>query len=192
MKIALAQINSTLGDFESNRRKIEDFIVRAKTRRCDLVVFPELALFGYSPADLLERESVVERQLKSLDRLARAVPEGIGALVGAVTRNPSPRGRSFFNSAVLLEHGKAPRAFHKSLLPNYDVFDESRHFESGDPTKNIITFRGQKILITICEDIWGWGPLFNGRPPTINPLQKLPGRALDLVINMSASPFSPG
>lgn len=197
MLVGLAQINSILGDFSGNREKILTFIKRAKDRRCDIVVFPELSLFGYQPMDLLERESVVESQLKELKSLASQIPEGISVIVGCVTQVPSSKTKrssnhglatkQYFNSAAILERGKAPRFIHKTLLPNYDVFDEVRHFASADglsrPQKNILRIRGRQILVTICEDIWEWG-----NPK--NPLRVLPTKGIDLVVNLSGSPFT--
>lgn len=192
MRVALAQIDSFLGDFEGNKNKIIEFIGRARERRCDLVVFPEAALFGYHPVDLLERPSVVVEQERALKELARAVPKGMGVLVGAIVRNTSGRGKGYWNAAVFLEKGAKPKVFPKTLLPTYDVFDESRHIEPGDVTKNILRFKGKRILVTICEDIWGWprkdNPFFStyGR----NPLRGVKRGAVDLVVNLSASPFT--
>ena len=192
MRIALAQINSFLGDFEGNKNKILEYVARARERRCDLVVFPEAALFGYHPADLLERPSLVARQEKALREIHRALPKGVGALVGAFVRNTSKKGKGFWNAAVFLEKGAKPRVFAKQLLPTYDVFDESRHVEPGRVADNVFRFRGQRVLVTICEDIWGWprkdNPFFSsyGR----NPLTEVKAGAVDLVVNLSASPFT--
>jgi len=192
MRIALAQMDALLGDFEFNKTKILDFVARARERRCDLVVFPEAALFGYHPVDLLERPSVVAEQEKVLKALHRAIPKGMGILVGAIVRNTSGKGKGYWNAAVFLEKGAKAKIFPKTLLPTYDVFDESRHIEPGDVAKNIFKFKGQRILVTICEDIWGWprkdNPFFStyGR----NPLQTVKRSAVDLVVNLSASPFT--
>lgn len=192
MRVALAQMNSLLGDFAGNSQKIQDYIQRARERRCDLVVFPEAALFGYHPVDLLERPSVVAAQEKCLKDIHKSLPKGMGVLVGAVVRNTSKKGKGFWNAAVFLEKGKKPQIFAKQLLPTYDVFDESRHIEPGQVKKNILKFKGKRILVTICEDIWGWprkdNPFFStyGR----NPLQEVKPRKMDLVVNLSASPFT--
>jgi len=191
MKIALAQINSYLGDFAGNRSKIFKFVVQAKDLGADLVVFPEAALFGYHPCDLLERPSVVNEQLKELARLHRQIPKGIAILVGAFVRNTKP-GKPYLNVAAWLENGKRAKFFAKELLPTYDVFDEGRHIEPGDLKRNQIRFKGKKILITICEDIWAWPrkSMAGYSQYRRNPLLNVPDRSVDLVINLSASPFA--
>ncbi len=188
MRVAIAQINSTVGDFKSNAKKITEYIQRAQEHRCDLVVFPELSLFGYWAADLLERTSVVEEQLKYIKQIQKIIPKEIAVLFGAVTKTSAKTGRLFQNSALFMQKGRKPLVFHKELLPTYDIFDEYRHFEFGDMSKNILSFRGKKILITICEDIWAW-PNPNSKY-RVNPLLKLKGKKIDLVVNLSASPFS--
>ncbi|MCC7404024.1 MAG: NAD+ synthase [Bdellovibrionales bacterium] len=189
MRIALAQINSTLGDFASNRKKILEYCQRAVERRCDLVVFPEASLFGYHPVDLLERPAIVESQMRELKRLSRQIPKGLAVVVGAITPNPRVKGKRFHNSAVLLEKGKPPRIFPKQLLPTYDVFDEARHIEPGTIKNNCVRVKGKRLLLTICEDIWAW-PDTKGRSPyDSNPLKEVKGK-VDLVVNLSASPFT--
>lgn len=191
MRIGIAQINPALGDFKNNADKIQAFIREAAAKKCSLVVFPECALFGYHPFDLLERGAAVDLQLKELKRLTAALPAGMAALVGVITKNPSALGRPYFNSAAFLVKGKTPRFFHKTLLPTGDVFDEARFIESGDVRKNVLKWRGKKILLTICEDIWAWPE--NGRSPyRENPLRGIPRAGWDLVINLSASPWHVG
>jgi NAD+ synthase (glutamine-hydrolysing) len=192
MRIALAQINSLLGDFEGNKHKILDYAQRALERHCDLVIYPEAALFGYHPVDLLERPAIVDQQEKQLKDIAKQLPKGISVLVGAIVRNRSGKGKGFLNAAVFLTKGKKPQIFAKELLPTYDVFDESRHIEPGQTARNILRFKGKRILVTICEDIWGWprknNPYFStyGR----NPLKAIKRGSVDLVVNLSASPFT--
>lgn len=192
MKIALAQINSTLGDFAGNGKKILEYLESAVDRKCDLIVFPEAALFGYHPVDLLERESVVHEQLKELKKIEKKMPHGIAALLGAITLNPGRSGKPFHNSAVFLQKGKKPKIFAKELLPTYDVFDEGRHIEPGDMSKNILKFKGKKILITICEDIWAWTHVQNNVRVLYkqNPIKKLKNQKIQLILNLSASPFT--
>lgn len=190
MRIALAQINPTVGDFEKNAQKIIEFSQRAKERRCDLVVFPECALFGYWAGDLLERPSVVEQQLKALKTIQNKIPNDIGILFGFVSKNESTQGRLFKNSAIFITKKGKPRLFSKELLPTYDIFDEYRHFEFGDLSKNILKFKGKTLLITICEDIWGWSGAWTGVRYPKNPLLKVKGKKFDCIINISASPFS--
>jgi NAD+ synthase (glutamine-hydrolysing) len=190
MRIAMAQINPTLGDFQSNSDLILSYIEKACERRCDLVVFPELSLFGYCPVDLLERPSVIEYQLKVFENISKKIPKGLVVIFGLVTLNSAKSGKRYKNSAALLEAGKKPKFFHKQLLPTYDVFDESRHFEPGKTNQNIIKIKGTKILITICEDIWAW-PMKNQKPLyDQNPLKSIEKENVDLVLNLSASPFT--
>ncbi len=198
MRVALAQINSTLGDFAANRTKIVDFVRRAVEQSCDLIVFPEHALFGYLPNDLLERSSIVEEQLAELKKLEKEIPRGIAVLVGCVTfvsKGESKKNRlqdsfakkQMHNSAALLERGKPTRIFNKERLPAYDIFDEARHLVSGTLKKGRIGLKTKAgtfgLQITICEDIWGWGD-------PANPLKKLSRAGIDLVVNLSASPFT--
>jgi NAD+ synthase (glutamine-hydrolysing) len=192
MRIALAQINSFLGDFAGNKAKIMENVRRAVERRCDLVVFPEAALFGYHPVDLLERPSLVAQQEAVLKEIHREIPKGVAVLIGAFTRNTSKKGKGFWNAAIFLEKGKKAQVFAKQLLPTYDVFDESRHIEPGRVADNILRWRGKRILITICEDIWGWPRKDNPYFSTYgcNPLQEVKPRKMDLVLNLSASPFT--
>lgn len=192
MRIALAQINSVLGDFTHNKKKILSAIDQAKQRKCELVVFPECALFGYHPFDLLERTKVVERQEAVFKELAKKIPSGIAVIVGLITKNSAQKGRPYFNSAALLVRGQKPKFFHKRLLPTGDVFDEARFIEPGDFSKNYFEWKGKKFFLTICEDIWGW-PDENGKSPyKENPLAKVKRKKVDLVINLSASPYFPG
>ncbi|MDC0980435.1 NAD+ synthase [Bdellovibrionales bacterium] len=192
MRVAMGQMNSYLGDFAGNRKKILLDIKRAHAERAELIIFPEAALFGYHPVDLLERESVVEDQIKELKRLEKSIPEGIGVLVGALTKSGKKTGKPYFNSALFFAKGKKAKVFPKELLPTYDVFDEARHIEPGDLAKNILRWKGQKILVTICEDIWGWPSLDRMVAPSYseNPLKKHKPGSVDFVVNLSASPFT--
>lgn len=188
MKITLAQINPTLGDFKSNTDLILKHIQKAVLESSDLVVFPECSLFGYYPADLLERESVIKEQLKYINLIKKNMPKDISALVGCITINEDKQGKLFKNSAVLLNKNKATQVFHKTLLPTYDIFDERRHFEPGDIKKNFFTLKGKKILVTICEDIWGWniyGRILYAKNPILDVQKKC-----DLIVNLSASPYT--
>ncbi len=189
MRIAMLQMNSILGRFEYNKNQIIEFCHKAKDLRCDLVVFPEMALFGYHPVDLLERQSVVEAQMVSLEELSFQIPDEIMVLVGAVTENKNSQGKPFYNSAVLMKKGEILNQFHKELLPSYDVFDETRHFESGRLVDNIFKMKDKKILVTICEDIWGWSTNKHKSSFYNNPLKAIKPGKVDLVINLSASPF---
>lgn len=192
MRIAIAQINSTLGDFEANAEKILEFVKRAREKDCELVIFPECALFGYHPYDLLERTKVVLKQEKVLQKIHQRLPQGMGVLLGAFTRNPAPRGRPYFNSAAFLSKGKKIRFFHKQLLPTGDVFDEARFIQPGDVRGNYLSFKGKRFFVTICEDIWAWPDAKGHSPYFHNPLLDVSRKKVDLVINISASPFFPG
>ena len=191
MRVAMAQMNSVLGDFKSNAEKILDFTRQSLERRCRLVVFPEACLFGYHPADLLERIEVVYAQKKYISWLSEKIPAGVSIVVGAITENERSWGKLFHNSAVLIERNKSPKVFSKQLLPTYDVFDETRHIEPGKVTQNIFQLEGKKILVTICEDIWGGEKFQENRSKyREDPLRKISFLDIDLVINLSASPFT--
>lgn len=190
MRLALAQINATLGDFAGNRQKILDFTKRALSQKCDLVLFPELALMGYLPNDLLERPSIIDAQMAEFEKLAKQIPAGIAILVGLMTKTNLKKGKPYYNSAALLQKGKKPRFFNKQLLPTYDVFDEARHIAQGRLSDGFFTFKGRRILLTICEDIWGWELPDHPTNYLENPLVALKREKVDLVLNMSASPFT--
>ena len=170
MKIALAQINTHLGDFNYNAEKILSYARLAQKQKADIVVFPECALFGYTPADLLERDSIVKKQLSVLNQLVKKIPKDIHVIFGAITHNKK-RGKRYLNSAVIAKKNKIVKMFSKQLLPTYDVFDEERHFEAGDLNKNIITIKGKRLFIAICEDLWAWKDL-NPFQHVENPLLK--------------------
>lgn len=185
MKIALAQLNYHIGNFEGNISKIKAAIQRAKAAGAHLVVFAELAVSGYPPRDFLEFDDFIDKCLSAVDEIAKHC-KGIAAIVGAPTRNPDFLGKDLFNSAFFLTEGKVRNIRHKTLLPNYDVFDEYRYFE---PNKkwDIISYKGQNIALTICEDLWNVGnnPLY-----IINPMDELIAKEPDLIINIAASPFN--
>lgn len=192
MRIALAQINATLGDFAGNKEKILSFITRAKEKKAELVIFPEASLFGYHPFDLLERDAIVKHQVKVLAELVKKIPEGIFILVGGFEKNNNKKGRPFYNTAFLCKKNKIIKTFHKELLPTGDVFDEARFIEKGSLKNNYFKIKGKFFFLTICEDIWAWGDE-NGRSLYLeNPLKKIKKQKIDLVINMSASPFFTG
>lgn len=191
MRIAVAQINTTLADFANNKEKILTYIEQAKSRKCELVVFPECTLFGYHPFDLLERTKLVAKQEAEFKALLKKIPSGIAVLFGMITKNASKKGRPYFNSAVLASKGKKPQFFHKQLLPTGDVFDEARFIEPGDLTRNYFTLNGKKFFLTICEDIWAWPNKKGHSPYKENPLTKVKKQKVDMVINLSASPYFP-
>lgn len=189
LRVAVAQINTTLGAFQSNREKIQDHIRRAIEKHCDLIVFPESTIFGYHPFDLLEREALVDQQLAELQKIEKEIPAGIAAIVGVITKNPKKKGRPYFNSSALIIKGQKTKFYHKELLPTGDVFDEARFIESGSMANNFFTVKGKKIFLTICEDIWAWEDSSGRSQYPENPLLKLKNKKVDLVLNQSASPF---
>jgi NAD+ synthase (glutamine-hydrolysing) len=203
MRIALAQINPILGDFQGNSTKIIEFSRRALERRADMVLFPEATLFGYHPMDLLERPSIIEAELKVLQALIKKLPREIAVVFGAFTKNPRKQGKPYFNSAVVAYRGKIIFSCNKELLPTYDVFDDARYIEPGDMRNNVFKFKGKRILLTICEDIWAWpqrsprgsrsatasaGETVETYYPN-NPLKKIRPGSVDFILNLSASPF---
>lgn len=189
LRVAVAQINTTLGHFSANREKVIACIKRAQEKHCDLVVFPESTMFGYHPFDLLERKKLVDQQLKELKRIEKAIPHGMAALIGVLTKNPNKKGRPYFNSTALVQKGKKTKFFHKELLPTGDVFDEARFIESGSMRNNFFTFNGYRILVTICEDIWAWPDSSGQSQYSHNPILDFKGEQVDLIVNQSASPF---
>jgi len=192
MKIALAQLNYHIGNFELNSSKIIDCIRKSKDEGAELVVFSELSVTGYYPHDLLERKEFIEQSHQTLQHIASHCI-GIAAIVGGPSINPEPRGKKLFNSAFFMNDGIIQHTTNKSLLPTYDIFDEYRHFE---PNKkfSVIEFGGKKLAITICEDLWDEQETQNefGREKLyqISPLKELSALNPDMVINLSASPFS--
>ncbi len=188
MKIALAQIDTTIGDFTGNVDLMIKYAERARERGADLVVFPELALCGYPPRDLVERAGFVERSQRELLRLARSLP-AIPALVGYVRRSPSSHGKSVVNAAAWLEDGKVAADYAKMLLPFYDVFDESRYFEPG-LNAAVHEFRGFRIGITICEDIWNDKHFWAKRLYPRDPVEECVAAGANLLLNIASSPYS--
>lgn len=192
MKIALFQHNFTINDIEYNVRLIKDAIATAHRNNADLAVFSELSICGYPPQDLLEREDFVSRCLKAVDEVAKECV-GIAAIVGAPSINPAGSGKQLYNSAFFLENGKVADLHHKGLLPTYDIFDEYRYFE---PSREFHTtlFKGHKLAITICEDIWDDQPVTThfgkSRLYPISPMEALSKESPDIIINIAASPFS--
>ena len=185
MKIALAQLNYHIGNFESNTQKIIQTIERAKTEGADLVVFAELAVSGYPPRDFLEFTEFIELCEASVREIAQAC-HGIACIIGAPAKNGRPEGKDLFNSAYFIEEGEIKARVDKALLPTYDVFDEYRYFEPS-PEFHCVDFRGQKIALTICEDLWN----INDNPLYIAaPMDQLIRESPDIMINIAASPFA--
>jgi NAD+ synthetase len=187
MKIALAQLNPTVGDFAGNSAKILDFAKRAQQRGANLAIFSELCLCGYLPLDLIERPQFIDRNERELARLAKQLP--IPSIVGYAARATGSTGKSAANAAALLANGRIEFVQHKMLLPTYDVFDESRYFQPA-AAQNVFSFDGQNLGITICEDIWNdktfWAkPLYER-----DPVAELIAKHATLIINISGSPYT--
>jgi NAD+ synthase (glutamine-hydrolysing) len=184
MKIALCQQNYHIGNFELNTQKILSGIESARSQGAELVVFSELSVCGYPPRDFLEFTDFLRRCEEALQTIA-AASSGIGVIVGAPAKNPEKEGKDLFNAAWFLYDGKVHAKAYKTLLPTYDVFDEYRYFEPSHEW-NIIEFKGKRIALTICEDLWNLGdnPLYR-----LVPMDELAKQSPDLMINISASPF---
>jgi NAD+ synthetase len=193
--VALGQINPTIGDFDGNRRLIAAAHADAARRGADLLVLSELALSGYPPKDLLERPAFLAAARAALDALARATAgrgagPGTAILVGFPEQLPDPRsGRRVSNSAALIEDGAVTAIVRKSLLPTYDVFDEWRYFEPAAEIA-VTPFRGRRLGVSICEDIWNDADFWPQRLYRTDPIEKLVADGAEVIINISASPYT--
>ncbi len=185
MRIALAQINYHIGNFENNVAKIKSGIDRAIAEKADLVVFAELAVSGYPPRDFLEFDDFINQCMDAIHEIADHC-RGISAIVGGPLKNPEYQGKDLYNAAFLLCEGEIVEIRKKALLPNYDIFDEYRYFEPAT-TYETIAVKDKKVALTICEDLWNVGndPLY-----TINPMDEMMGEKPDMMINIAASPFN--
>jgi NAD+ synthase (glutamine-hydrolysing) len=192
MRIAIAQLNYIIGNFEYNFQKISNSIHQAKSEGADMVIFSELAICGYPPHDLLEQRAFVEKCLFWVNKTAELCA-GIAVIIGSPSINTHSQGKILFNSAFFLDNKKVKSLHHKALLPTYDVFDEYRYFEPGNEF-NVIAFKGKKIAITICEDLWDDVPVEltfgNNRLYNVSPMAELAKQQPDLIINIAGSPFS--
>src|SRR5580698_7151049 len=187
VKIALGQINPTVGDFSGNAAKIVDFSRRAQTAGAGLILFPELSVCGYPPRDLVERPSFVARNRETVDRIA-AETSGIAVICGLVTPAHSDTGKSVMNSAALLMDGKVAFIQSKMLLPTYDVFDEMRNFAPAK-SQELFSFCGNRMALTICEDAWNDKRFWRKPLYTVDPVDSLVKAGGNFVLNISASPF---
>jgi NAD+ synthase (glutamine-hydrolysing) len=191
LKVAVAQIDTTVGDFAGNSEKILAGGRRAEKEGADLVLFPELAVCGYPPKDLLERRSFLQESERATRRLARASGEAVW-LFGSLARNRARAGRSVFNAAVAARRGRVTGIYHKRLLPSYDVFDEGRYFEPGDKPPFVLAVRGRRVGVTVCEDIWNDKTFWKRPLYEADPVRDLRPLRLDLHANISASPWTLG
>ena len=190
MKVALCQINTIIGDLEFNKKKILEGYHKGLNDSVDLVIFPELALVGYPPLDLVEKKEFREAVASAAKEIAENT-SGTGLIFGTITEDDDLIGTNIHNSAVLCYDGKIRFVQHKSLIPNYDVFDEMRYF---DPAKDIFVheFKGEKLGISICEDIWNDADYWYKRRYSVDPVKKIIEKGATLLINISASPYSYG
>lgn len=184
MKICIAQQNYHIGNFEENTKKILCAIEEAKKQGADIILFSEMSVCGYPARDFVEFNDFIEQCYQSIEKIKDAA-DTIAVLIGSPSRNPEKKGKDLFNAAFFLYEQKVVAEIHKTLLPTYDVFDENRYFESADSWK-VVPFKGKKLAITICEDIWNLGdnPLYR-----ICPMDHLMEQAPDIMLNLSASPF---
>ncbi|BAY45616.1 NAD+ synthase [Scytonema sp. HK-05] len=194
MKIAIAQINPTIGDLPGNARQILEAAQKAVSEGARLLLTPELSLCGYPPRDLLLNPSFLQAMDIALQQLARDLPTELAVLVGTVENNLTAHthgGKSLFNTIALLEKGRVQQLFHKRLLPTYDVFDEHRYFEAGSEA-NYFTLDDVPIGVTICEDLWNDEDFWGKRSYITNPIADLAILGVDFIVNLSASPYSVG
>jgi NAD+ synthase (glutamine-hydrolysing) len=188
VKVALGQINPTIGDFEGNLRLIEAALAQAEQGGADLLVLPELSICGYPPRDLLERPAFIDAAGRALERLARRV-DRTAVVVGFPERLEGGTGRFIANSAALLDGGRVVSVHRKSLLPTYDVFDEWRYFEPAASVQ-CADFRGHRLGISVCEDVWNDADFWPRRLYREDPIEKLVAAGAELIINISASPYT--
>jgi len=187
MRITLAQLNAKVGDIEGNKNKIKHYYKKAIAEKSDIIVFPELAITGYPPLDLIEKKSFIEKNLKALNEIVKETGE-TACVIGYIDINNKKRGKKLHNSAAFIQNKKILLKTHKTLLPTYDIFDEERYFEPYIGNK-IIKFKNKNIAITICEEIWADTKLLpNSNLYAYNPMKNILKKA-ELIINLSASPF---
>ncbi|PIR17443.1 MAG: NAD+ synthase [Deltaproteobacteria bacterium CG11_big_fil_rev_8_21_14_0_20_49_13] len=187
MKIAIAQVNSTIGDFGGNTAKMIAAVKKAKAEGAALVVFPEMVTTGYPPRDLLEKPYFVMKNMEAVERVSLEC-NGIAAILGFVSMNERSTGKGLYNSAAFVEEGKIKFVQHKALLPTYDVFEESRHFEP-DMNHKVLSHNGLKIGITICEDVWSTVNIGGRKLYNYDPVETLVKSGAEIIINISQSPF---
>ncbi len=188
MKIALAQINTTIGDFDGNVEKIIDYSNQAQREGAELCVFPEQCIPGYPAHDLLERTRFIDQNESALDKLRREIKD-IAVIVGFAERRDCEFGKGLYNSAALIENGEILAVVRKSLLPTYDVFDETRYFDASRKIEPV-EFKGRLIGVTICEDIWNDSDFWKHRFYDVDPGKELVEKNAELIINVAASPFT--
>jgi NAD+ synthase (glutamine-hydrolysing) len=187
MRLALAQIDPLIGDFAGTCAKICQFIERARQQSCDLVVFPEMALLGYPPRDLLDKSGFVAESQRYWQTI-REASRGIGVICGVVSDNESQQGKPYHNTALFFADGAIIAKAHKQLLPSYDVFDEGRYFEPGTESA-WVDYKGERLGFTVCEDVWNRSDSLPHFPYRCDPVADLAQASVSLLINISASPY---
>ena len=185
MKIGIGQINTTVGDFSGNAKKVLNGYRKLCEEGAELVLFSELVVAGYSPRDLVKKRHFIEGNLRTLEGIASEIGE-VPAVIGFVDRG---EGKRLYNAAAWCENGEVKGVGHKCLLPSYGVFEEERYFIEGDKPK-VMNFKGKRIGITICEDIWTGEYLESHRMDLLDPVEYLKEQKVDLVVNLSASPWN--
>ncbi|MBN1906415.1 MAG: NAD+ synthase [Deltaproteobacteria bacterium] len=188
MKISINQINPIIGDFEHNLSLVSEAVRKASLSGCDLAVFPELTLMGYPPKDLLEKPAFIKRNLEYLEKISKE-SLSIGIICGFVDINKSEKGKPLINGVAFLQNGKIIYTGGKKLLPSYDVFDETRYFEPAEHSLYFV-LNGIRIGVTICEDIWNVGDIENLHRYSVDPVEELAQKGIDILINISASPYT--
>ncbi len=191
MRIALAQIDTTIADFIGNRNSVVEKTQEARTQGAEMVVFPELVVCGYPPLDLLTYPAFIKKNKDTIDWLCRELPSDIAVVVGYVDENSSKTGKAFYNDLAVIFGGKVIHRQAKTLLPTYDVFDEDRYFESAQD-RHLLSFKGKKMGFAICEDIWAENVGDSNLTYHVDPVQELCSLGADIIITPSASPFYSG
>jgi NAD+ synthase (glutamine-hydrolysing) len=190
LKIALAQLNPTIGDLAGNGERILAVAEKAIANQVDLLLTPELSICGYPPRDLLLNASFQAAMAERLQSLAQQLPAQLSVLVGLATI-AQPPGKPLHNSVALLHSGQVQQVFHKQLLPTYDVFDENRYFQPGE-SSNYFQIGDYRVGVTICEDLWNDEEFWGKQQYLVNPIAELAQQSVDLIVNLSASPYSVG
>ena len=185
MKYFLCQIDPIVGDIDGNKNKILEYISKAREAKADLVIFPELAICGYPPEDLLDYPYFVKECLKATQDIADSC-KGVHAIVGGIDLNPANQGRRLYNTAFVLKDGEIVHRIHKTLLPTYDIFTERRYFENNTQFQ-LINIKGKSLAISICEDIWD---MHNDFIYAESPVKQLSALNPDTHINICASPYN--
>ncbi|MFM7424128.1 MAG: NAD+ synthase [Elainella sp.] len=193
MKIAIAQLNPTIGNLAANAEAILAAAQQAADQGIDLLLTPELSLCGYPPRDFLMQSAFIQAMQQTLAQLTQDLPPRLAVLVGTVVVNEHSHlgGKPLYNSSVLIQNGAVQQSFHKRLLPTYDVFDDHRYFEPGSESSSFV-LNGVRVGVTICEDLWNDENFWGKRNYRVDPLRELADQGVDLIVNLSGSPYTVG